>query len=167
MKPEWTSRSWEGSQPRKKSSCGSVGRLLGKENESVSDTVHSLEVGRTARIALQLVPEFHDVVVDAAAGHVAVFTSTNMFQQFCPTFLPDPSRARSPGMDFVSADWVPRRNLDSPWAGVVRRLLIVCNLVSSARGYRFIARLLQRFNAPSLDPMSGSLKTRVRQEDGE
>jgi hypothetical protein len=51
--------------------------------------------------------------------------------------------------------------------GFVRRLLIVCNLVSSARGYRFIARLLQCFNAPSLDPISGSLKTQLRQEDGE
>jgi hypothetical protein len=52
---------------------------------------------------------------------------------------------------------------DSPWAGVCQT--IVCNLVRSARGYRFSARPLQRFNAPSLDLMSVSLKTRFRLED--
>lgn len=71
-------------------------------------------------------------------------------------------------MDFVFADRVFRGViLIHRELGFVRRLLIVCNLVSSACGYRFIARLLERFHAPPLDPMSGSLKTRARQEDGE
>src|SRR6266481_5105523 len=61
----------------------------------------------------------------------------------------------------------PRVILIHRGLGFVRRSLMVCNLDSSVCGYRSIARLLQRFHALPLDPMSGSLKIRFRQEDGE
>jgi len=41
-----------------------------------------------------------------------------------PTELNEqPSRAQSPGMDFVSADWVSAVYHDSPWAGACQTIV--------------------------------------------
>jgi hypothetical protein len=45
--------------------------------------MYGSEVGRTAWVRLQLVTEFHDVIVDATAARVAVSVAANLLQQFC------------------------------------------------------------------------------------
>lgn len=55
-----------------------AGRL---ESELIDETRYRFEVGRTAWIVLQIVPQFHNVIGDAAAARMAIFVTTNFFQQ--------------------------------------------------------------------------------------
>jgi hypothetical protein len=46
-----------------------------------TETVYCSEVGRTAWIVLQLLPEIHNVIDDATAGGFPVFIAANFVQQ--------------------------------------------------------------------------------------
>ena len=59
-------------------SCNSSRRL---ECELIAETRYCSEVDRTVWIVLQLVPEFHNVIIDAAVSGVPVSIAANSLQQ--------------------------------------------------------------------------------------
>src|SRR5271170_1399222 len=52
-------------------------------NELVTHSVHSAEVYRTGRVALQLLAKLQDMVVDGAGGRI-ILVSPDLVQQFVP-----------------------------------------------------------------------------------
>jgi hypothetical protein len=72
---------------------GSIPHLIAKvtfsggpktlQGELIPQARYCSKVGRTARIVLQLAPQFHNVIVDAATARIDSSVAANFFQQLC------------------------------------------------------------------------------------
>jgi hypothetical protein len=58
----------------------SVRRL---ESEPIAEPVDRSEVDRTDWIILQLLTEFHNVIIDRTCGGISTFVAPNFVQQLC------------------------------------------------------------------------------------